>query len=41
MLAAERMPFLGYHMPFPAMGYIDKRDAGYRYVAESYQTMLG
>ncbi|MGR3571943.1 MBL fold metallo-hydrolase [Brevirhabdus sp.] len=41
MLAAERMPFLGYHMPFPAMGFIDKRDAGYRYVAESYQTMLG
>lgn len=41
MLAAERMPFVGYHMPFPGMGYVQKEGAGYRYVAASYQHMLG
>lgn len=37
-IAEERIPFLGYHMPFPAVGYVEKMDGGgYRYVAESYQ----
>ena len=40
MLAADRIPFIGYHMPFPAIGYVEARDDGFRYVAESYQTML-
>lgn len=37
MVAAERMPFIGYHMPFPAAGYIETLDTGYRFVPESYQ----
>jgi glyoxylase-like metal-dependent hydrolase (beta-lactamase superfamily II) len=37
MLAAERMPFIGYHMPFPAVGYVEKLDTGYRWVPETYQ----
>lgn len=37
MLAAERMPFIGYHMPFPALGYVDTQGDGFRYVPESYQ----
>lgn len=37
MLAAERLAFLGYHMPFPAVGYVEKLDAGYRFVPKSYQ----
>jgi glyoxylase-like metal-dependent hydrolase (beta-lactamase superfamily II) len=41
MAAAERMPVIGYHMPFPGMGYIDTRDDGFRYVPTSYQMMLG
>ncbi len=32
MLAAERMPVVGYHFPFPAIGFIAKEGAGYRYV---------
>lgn len=40
MLAADKLPFIGYHMPFPAMGYVDTRDDGFRYVPVSYQMML-
>jgi len=41
MAAAERMPVIGYHMPFPGMGYIDTRGDGFHYVPASYQMMLG
>ncbi len=37
MAAADRLPFLGYHMPFPAVGYVEKLDMGYRFVPKSYQ----
>ncbi|MCX7644416.1 MAG: MBL fold metallo-hydrolase [Rhodobacteraceae bacterium] len=41
MLAAERIPFIGYHMPFPALGFVEARGAdGFRYVPASYQFML-
>lgn len=40
MLAADRVPFVGYHMPFPGIGYVEQRDSGFRYVPSSYQTML-
>ncbi|SLN33359.1 ribonuclease Z [Aquimixticola soesokkakensis] len=44
MLATDRLPFLGYHMPFPAMGYVAKgglrEDASYSYVPASYQFLL-
>lgn len=40
MLAADRIPFIGYHMPFPALGYAETRDDGFRYVPSSYQMML-
>jgi glyoxylase-like metal-dependent hydrolase (beta-lactamase superfamily II) len=36
-IAADRIPFIGYHMPFPAVGYVEKMDVGYRYVPETYQ----
>lgn len=39
MLAAERMPMIGYHMPFPACGFVETRDNGFRYVPVSYQMM--
>jgi glyoxylase-like metal-dependent hydrolase (beta-lactamase superfamily II) len=41
MAAAERMPVIGYHMPFPAMGFIDTRGDGFHYVPATYQMMLG
>jgi glyoxylase-like metal-dependent hydrolase (beta-lactamase superfamily II) len=40
MIAAERIPFTGYHMPFPAVGYVERQDLGYRYVPASYQLSL-
>jgi glyoxylase-like metal-dependent hydrolase (beta-lactamase superfamily II) len=40
MLAADRVPFIGYHMPWPAMGYAKTRDDGFEYVPASYQMML-
>ncbi|NJM34078.1 MAG: MBL fold metallo-hydrolase [Rhodomicrobium sp.] len=40
MLASERFPVTGYHMPFPAIGYIDKTGDGYRWVQASYQLHL-
>jgi glyoxylase-like metal-dependent hydrolase (beta-lactamase superfamily II) len=40
MIAADRLPFIGYHMPFPALGFIETAGDGFRYVPASYQMML-
>ena len=40
MLASDRMPFIGYHMPFPAIGFVETRGDGFRYVPASYQLDL-
>lgn len=40
MLAADKIAFSGYHMPFPAFGYVDTRGDGYHYVPHTYQLML-
>jgi len=40
MLAEERIPFVGYHMPWPGTGYVETTEAGFRYVPTSYQLML-
>ncbi|MEZ5825275.1 MAG: MBL fold metallo-hydrolase [Geminicoccaceae bacterium] len=40
MAAADRIPVTGYHMPFPAVGYIDKMAEDYRWVQASYQMNL-
>jgi len=37
MIAAEKLPFIGYHMPYPAAGFVEKSGNGYRYVAVTYQ----
>jgi len=39
MLAADRVPMIGYHMPFPAAGFVETRGDGFRYVPVSYQLM--
>ena len=39
MLASDGVPVIGYHMPFPAAGYVETRDDGFRYVPVSYQFM--
>ncbi|MCB2129979.1 MAG: MBL fold metallo-hydrolase [Rhodobacteraceae bacterium] len=40
MIAADGLPFIGYHMPFPATGYVEANGDGFRYVPSSYQLML-
>lgn len=39
-IAADRIPFIGYHMPFPGVGYVEAMGDGFRYVPASYQLML-
>ncbi|MCO4318631.1 MBL fold metallo-hydrolase [Phyllobacterium sp. 21LDTY02-6] len=36
-IAADRVPFIGYHMPFPGVGYVEKLEEGYRFVPATYQ----
>lgn len=38
MLATERMPFIGYHMP--SVGFVDRVDGGFRFIPETYQLEL-
>ena len=40
MLAADKVPFIGYHMPWPGVGYVEAKDSGYVYAPHSYQLML-
>jgi glyoxylase-like metal-dependent hydrolase (beta-lactamase superfamily II) len=40
MMAADKIPFVGYHMPWPGLGYVVRRSGGYHYVPASYQLML-
>ncbi|SEO19466.1 Glyoxylase, beta-lactamase superfamily II [Salinihabitans flavidus] len=40
MLESDNIPFVGYHMPWPGVGYVETQGDGYRYVPHSYQLML-
>ena len=41
MMATDRTAFIGYHMPWPGIGYVERNgEGGYRYAAHSYQLML-
>ena len=41
MMAADKIAFTGYHMPFPAFGYVEKPAAGgYVWVPHTYQLTL-
>ncbi len=40
MIATDKLAFLGYHMPFPAVGYVEKAGTGFRYVPKAYQFEL-
>lgn len=37
MIAADKIPFVGYHMPAPAVGFLEPLGEGFRYVPASYQ----
>lgn len=40
MVAADRIPFIGYHMPPPAVGYLETKGVGFRFVPVGYQLNL-
>ncbi|WP_287958065.1 MBL fold metallo-hydrolase [Filomicrobium sp.] len=40
MVATDAIPAIGYHMPFPAVGFVEKTTEGYRWVPASYQFNL-
>lgn len=40
MAATDRLLVAGYHMPFPAIGYIDRESKGFRWIPHSYQMDL-
>lgn len=40
MVASDKIPVIGYHMPPPAVGYLEKSGDGYRWVPASYQLNL-
>jgi glyoxylase-like metal-dependent hydrolase (beta-lactamase superfamily II) len=40
MVSADRLAVIGYHMPFPALGFVERTGATYRWVPASYQFNL-
>ncbi|MEO0999874.1 MAG: MBL fold metallo-hydrolase, partial [Pseudomonadota bacterium] len=40
MLDADGVPFVGYHMPFPAMGFVTASGSGFRWTPATYQFSL-
>lgn len=40
MVATDRLCAIGFHMPFPGAGYVDRFDGNYRWVPISYQFNL-
>lgn len=40
MLAADKIPFVGYHMPWPAIGYVESKDSNFAYAPHSYQLLI-
>ena len=40
MLAADKVPMVGYHMPWPGIGFVDTHSDGFHFVPHSYQLML-
>lgn len=40
MISQEKLPFIGYHMPWPAVGFVEKKNGRYSYMPESYQLSL-
>jgi glyoxylase-like metal-dependent hydrolase (beta-lactamase superfamily II) len=40
MAATERMPIIGYHAPFPGVGYVAKDGTGYRYEQAQWRSTV-
>ncbi len=37
MAATDRLPIIGYHMPFPSLGYVEREGTAFRWLPHSYQ----
>lgn len=37
MVASDRIPVTGYHMPFPSFGFVERKNGSYRWVQATYQ----
>jgi glyoxylase-like metal-dependent hydrolase (beta-lactamase superfamily II) len=40
MCVTEELFVIGYHMPFPGIGFVERAGTGYRWVPHSYQLNL-
>lgn len=40
MVATDRIPVVGFHFPFPAVGYIEKAGNGYRYIPAPWNPVV-
>jgi hypothetical protein len=40
MVASERLWTIGFHMPFPAVGSVERTEDGYRWLPLAYQLNL-
>jgi hypothetical protein len=40
MVSNEKLPVVGYHMPFPSVGFVEKAGTSYRWVPASYHFNL-
>lgn len=40
MAASDRLAVAGYHMPFPSIGFVERRRPGYRWIPATYQFNL-
>jgi len=40
MVATEGIPVVGFHMPFPGLGYVERSGGSYRWVAHGYQLII-
>ena len=40
LAASDRIPVTGYHMPFPAVGYVERQGSDYRWVRAGFRTSL-
>lgn len=40
MAATDRLAVVGYHMSFPSVGFVERREGGYRWVPATYQLDL-
>jgi hypothetical protein len=40
MVASDELLVIGFHMPFPGIGYVERGQGGYRWVPHTYQLNL-